>query len=68
MRRTIAVVAGVLAVLLGALFTFQGLGLAGGSFMTGDRLWVVIGIVLAVVGFGVIDQARRRPGRTGRHR
>ena len=28
----------------------QGIGLVGGSFMTGQRLWLVIGIVLVVLG------------------
>lgn len=63
MNRTVAVVIGVVVALIGLLFTFQGLGLVGGSFMTGDRLWVVIGVVLVVVGVGVVDQSRRRTGR-----
>jgi hypothetical protein len=58
---------GVVAVLLGLLFTLQGLGLVGGSFMTGERLWVFIGIVLVVIGIGVISGSLRRRGPTGRN-
>lgn len=56
---------GVVAVLLGALFTLQGIGLVGGSFMTGQRLWVFIGVVLVVVGLGLLTGIfrRRRPPR-----
>jgi hypothetical protein len=55
---------GVVAVLLGLLFTLQGIGLVGGSFMTGERLWVFIGIVLVVIGIGVISGSLRRRGPT----
>lgn len=58
---------GVVAVLLGLLFTLQGIGLVGGSFMTGERLWVFIGIVLVVIGIGVISGSLRRRGPTERN-
>jgi uncharacterized membrane protein len=52
-------VVGVLVLLAGAVFAGQGLGFIPGSYMTGDMKWfwigsvmVVVGLVLAVVGFG----------------
>ncbi len=67
MARTVPRAVGVVAVLLGALFALQGIGLVGGSFMTGQRLWLFIGIVLVVLGVGVISGSFRRPGPTGRN-
>jgi hypothetical protein len=51
MGRAIAVVAGLVMALAGALFTFQGLGYVGGSVMTGERFWAIVGPIIA--GFGV---------------
>jgi uncharacterized membrane protein HdeD (DUF308 family) len=54
---------GVLLVLMGVLFTLQGLGVLAGSAMTGDTKWAVIGPILALLGVlllvGVV-RARRR--------
>ena len=41
---------GGLLLLIGAVWMLQGVGLVGGSFMTGQSLWTVIGAVVAVVG------------------
>lgn len=35
---------------LGALWSLQGLGLIGGSFMTGQTRWLYIGLVTVLVG------------------
>ena len=51
---------GVLLVVLGGLWTLQGLGLVGGSFMTGSRLWLVIGLVLVIAGVALLLRRRRR--------
>lgn len=65
--RTSVRIAGVLAALLGALFALQGIGLVGGSFMTGQRLWLFIGIVLVVLGVVAASGALgRRRGPRGR--
>jgi len=58
MRRVVLVVAGAAAVLAGLVWTLQGLGYVGGSFMSGARLWAVVGplVVLAglvLIGFGL---------------
>ena len=47
--------------LLGGLWTLQGVGVVGGSFMTGSRLWLVIGLVLVVAGVALLLRLRRRP-------
>lgn len=58
--RTIMIVVGVIALLIGVVFGGQGLGLIPGSFMTGDRTWFYIGLVLAFVGVVLLLIALRR--------
>jgi len=62
MTRWIAPVLGVLMLLIGGLWTLQGLGLVGGSFMTGSRMWLVIGLLVAIAGIALLV-GRRRPVR-----
>jgi hypothetical protein len=45
---------GVVCVLVGGVWTLQGFGVIGGSFMTNSPLWLVIGLVVAVAGLAVI--------------
>lgn len=52
--RWIAVVLGVGLILAGAVWTFQGYGTLKGSFMTGSRMWLWIGIACIVVGAVVL--------------
>jgi hypothetical protein len=47
------VVPGVILVLLGLLWVLQGSGVIAGSFMSGQRLWLVIGIVVAAAGLAL---------------
>jgi uncharacterized integral membrane protein len=58
-------VIGVLLLLIGLVWIFQGAGVLKGSFMTGEALWLIIGILVAVVGAGLIlgvaRQRRRLP-------
>ncbi|MCW2719683.1 hypothetical protein [Pseudonocardia sp.] len=65
MTRGITVVIGIVLALLGALWTLQGAGVAGGSFMSGSRLWLVIGVVLLIVGIGVLVRGLRGPRSVG---
>ena len=58
--RTIMVVVGVIAVLVGVVFGGQGLGLIPGSIMTGDRTWFYIGLVVAFVGIVLLLLGLRR--------
>jgi hypothetical protein len=57
--RTPRLVIGGLAVLAGAVFFLQGIGVLPGSYMTGDRTWAWIGGALVIGGIGVIVWARR---------
>lgn len=47
---------------LGVLFTLQGVGLVGGSPMTGDPFWAAAGPVIALVGLylAVVRRVGRR--------
>lgn len=61
MGRIVALVLSVLMVVVGVIWTLQGLGLLEGSPMTGVQIWAVLGP--AVAGFGValaIVALRRR--------
>lgn len=49
-----------LLLLVGAVWALQGLGLVGGSFMTGRSEWLYIGIVTAIAGAGLLFTAGRR--------
>lgn len=49
MKAVLLIVAGVLIV-FGTLFTLQGVGLVGGSAMSGNLTWAVIGPILVVIG------------------
>jgi hypothetical protein len=48
--RTIVMIIGGLAVLVGGVWIGQGAGLIKGSFMTGSRTWLAIGLLCLVVG------------------
>jgi hypothetical protein len=57
-RARILIAVGVLLAAAGLLWTLQGLGVVGGSVMSGDTTWAVIGpivliVALAIVIFGV---------------
>ena len=59
-----AIVLGVLLLLVGLVWTGQGLGYIKGSFMTGDMKWFWIGIALIVVGLALgVFGVRRRQSR-----
>jgi len=62
MSRTVSMVLGVLLVLVGLLWTGQGLGWIGGSAMTGVTLWAIIGPLVALGGVALIVRgSRMRP-------
>jgi hypothetical protein len=62
MRRPAVVIGGVLLVVVGAVWTLQGLGYLPGSVMSGVTFWAVVGPVVAVVGLVIIARgwSRRR--------
>ena len=50
----VAVVVGVVMLLLGGVWTFQGLGYIGGSPMTGSDTWAIIGPLVAGLGVALV--------------
>jgi hypothetical protein len=52
---------GVLLFLVGVLWTLQGLGVVGGSVMSGVTMWAIIGPVVALGGLALVLWPRRRP-------
>lgn len=53
-------VAGLLLILVGAVWILQGANILGGSVMSGQSQWLYIGIVVAIAGAGIVFLARRR--------
>jgi len=59
--RIASLILGVIAILAGAVWILQGSGVIPGSFMTGQRMWLVIGIIVAIVGLALAYNGIRRP-------
>ena len=57
--RAFGLIIGVLAILAGAVWALQGLGVIPGSFMSSNPTWVVIGLVTLVVGVVLVILSRR---------
>ena len=53
MTKALAVL-GIVMVAIGALWALQGLGMIGGSFMTGERQWVVVGMLTGLAGATIL--------------
>jgi hypothetical protein len=59
--RTVILVLGILAAMVGLVWIGQGSGLVPGSFMSGDRTWLGIGPVCLVAGaFAIFSATRKR--------
>jgi hypothetical protein len=58
MRRILVVGLGVLLMLVGAVWTLQGLGIMGGSAMSGHARWALLGPVVALAGVVLLGRAR----------
>lgn len=55
------VVLGVVLLLVGLLWVFQGLNVIAGGFMAGSKVWFTIGLLVAIVGVvSLYTGARRR--------
>ena len=52
--RTFGMIVGLLAILAGAVWTLQGVGVIPGSFMSSNLTWVILGLVLVVIGVGLV--------------
>jgi hypothetical protein len=59
--RWVWLIIGILLVLTGVVWTLQGLDLLGGSSMTGDRKWAVIGPIVGIAGLVLAGIGLRRP-------
>lgn len=65
-QRVILLVGGVVLVLMGVLWTLQGVGVVGGSVMSGVTVWAVVGPIVALVGVFLLWRASRRaPSKAG---
>jgi hypothetical protein len=53
MRRVVLVGVGFVLTLAGVVFTLQGVGVLGGSSMSGVTFWAVAGPVIALVGLAI---------------
>ena len=45
---------------MGVIFMFQGLGVIGGSAMTGSTLWAILGPIIALGGIVLVVVGLRR--------
>ena len=61
--RIAGIVAGAVVAFMGAVWTLQGLGseFAPQSFMTGNGLWVVLGLLTFLAGVAFATWSWRRP-------
>ncbi len=54
--------AGVVIAVAGVIFTLQGVGILGGSVMSGVTFWAVVGPIIALAGLSLAALGlRRRP-------
>lgn len=50
---------GVVLIAIGLVWFFQGIGVLKGSFMTGEALWAVIGVIAVFLGGSLVRGTRR---------
>ena len=59
-RRSVRGIVGGLLILLGLIWTLQGLGvIQSKSAMTGETIWAIIGPIVAILGVYLVAQAVR---------
>lgn len=58
MRRILVVALGALLVLVGAVWTLQGVGIMGGSAMSGHARWALLGPIVALAGIVLLGRTR----------
>jgi hypothetical protein len=60
--RWIPMIVGIVLILLGGLWLLQGVGILGGSVMTGQTFWAIVGLILLIGGIALCAFGlRRRP-------
>ena len=60
MRKPVLITIGAIVAVMGVVFMFQGLGVIGGSAMTGSTLWAILGPIIALVGIVLVVVGLRR--------
>jgi hypothetical protein len=65
MARIISLVVGVVLALVGLLWILQGFDVVGGSGMSGQTIWAVIGVIVGAVGVFLIFRTLRTPPARG---
>ena len=58
--RVLLVSAGLLITVVGVVFALQGVGVIGGSFMSGTTTWAIAGPVIALAGLALVMVGLRR--------
>jgi hypothetical protein len=59
-RSGVLAAVGVVLTIAGVIWALQGFGVIGGSFMSGDSVWAIIGPVVAAVGLVIAVIGVRR--------
>ena len=59
MKKIALVTVGAILILAGVTFGLQGLGVIGGSAMSGKNMWAVLGPLIALVGVALVVTGRR---------
>ena len=59
-RSPVLIVVGLLLVAMGLVWMLQGLGVIGGSAMSGQTLWAVVGPIVALAGLALVLLGSRR--------
>ncbi|MGA3152014.1 MAG: hypothetical protein ACLPN6_12925 [Streptosporangiaceae bacterium] len=66
MNNGVLIGAGILITIAGLIWALQGFGVVGGSFMSGDSVWAIIGPLVALAGLSITGLGlwrRRAPSR-----
>ena len=61
MARLTLLLLGAVLIGLGAVWTLQGFGILGGSPMTGETVWAIVGPVVVLIGLLMLVGSRRLP-------
>jgi hypothetical protein len=59
-RSGVLTAVGVILTIAGVIWALQGFGVIGGSFMSGDSVWAIIGPIVAAIGLLITVIAVRR--------
>jgi len=58
--RVVGSAVAVVVIVAGVVFFFQGIGVIGGSFMSGSALWAALGPIIALCGVAMLALSRNR--------